>query len=648
MISWWTILATLGATTSAHAYNHEQHQGMVALGYKAMAAAALERNCAAPLDFGEGEPPPSLRTYPEGYCIANDASCQPRWEQFLDDIERGIVFLHGVNSSLAPPQGSCPDPGANAPLGDVEHAVDRYYAREAGTERNHCGVFTGDQNGCSQSARLCNADAIYRQLAAEDHTGDVLGYWATEPDDDASAAVLGVKPTNAGGLGQTINTVNTVVEDTLTALLIPIVCAVNFFRTGDLDCGDDARSLADDLTPVEELHGLMPVFGNFRDADAYSGLWHFQQHVPGASNRCDDIQGVFYEEAGPRRVPDALDIAITAIGDLTGLTLDYDDSTGPVRFNITDPDDGDAPSCARDRAEWEITTLGHTEFSPLDNLALYGWKRFADSTDRQARDLGWPLHALGDAVAPHHVTATTGWGHRGYEDAAEVHWLKIVHIDSADDEFQRRRNQYEMLRNILAHAFLYAQILDQLRLTHPGPSPHHAIPVRAFVTTVASHTYQLTTEPGSGAPLWPFDPSVSVPYALGAGAIESAVVNEVYGTESSILHTRNMIERGAGAIAAFLSDIWRVAGAQEVPALFRCTETPGGGLFECSGDTACFNFCCAPVCADACSLDSECGGGELCTNGCCEPTACENPCVFSDQCPAGLICQANCCVTEVR
>jgi hypothetical protein len=66
------------------------------------------------------------------------------------------------------------------------------------------------------------------------------------------------------------------------------------------------------------------------------------------------------------------------------------------------------------------------EFSPIDNLAQYGWTQFsAPATPSgiigrsSAWGLSFELHALGDAAEPHHAAGTTAWGHRPYEDEVD-------------------------------------------------------------------------------------------------------------------------------------------------------------------------------------------------------------------------------------
>ncbi|HMJ12108.1 MAG TPA: hypothetical protein VK524_11875, partial [Polyangiaceae bacterium] len=61
----------------------------------------------------------------------------------------------------------------------------------------------------------------------------------------------------------------------------------------------------------------------------------------------------------------------------------------------------------------------HLEWSPVDNLARYGWDRFVDHAHSNAEGLAWPLHAIGDVAEPHHVVGTTSWGHRPYEEIVD-------------------------------------------------------------------------------------------------------------------------------------------------------------------------------------------------------------------------------------
>src|SRR5207248_954618 len=107
-----------------------------------------------------------------------------------------------------------------------------------------------------------------------------------------------------------------------------------------------------------DLEGLVPGFGDWSGA-SYTGLWHFINMNPGLSNTYDTHQGMLYEEAGPHRIPGAVDLAIMVGGDIAGLTVNYNKSQGPHKYQVgTGSDnfpDGDnyVATSFRGKAGWE-------------------------------------------------------------------------------------------------------------------------------------------------------------------------------------------------------------------------------------------------------------------------------------------------------
>jgi hypothetical protein len=101
------------------------------------------------------------------------------------------------------------------------------------------------------------------------------------------------------------------------------------------------------------------------------------------------------------------------VADLTGLSLNAISSDGDNFYGNYDQVNrfGVIP--------WQAYSVVHLEFSPLDNLARYGWDKYIGSGGKSAEGLGWPLHAIGDACEPHHVIASSSWGHKPYENAVE-------------------------------------------------------------------------------------------------------------------------------------------------------------------------------------------------------------------------------------
>lgn len=651
-------LAVLTTARPAHAYNDQQHQGMVAVAYKAMVAAALEDGCAAPIDFQGGTPSAGIKDLPDAaVCGANTVGCQADWNEFLRQTERSMRFLRGIDAGL-PHDDQCPALLSTAGnLGQIPFAVGTQYHRDGGCDLVHARIAPPGEKTrfCSSPALLCNESSIYQFLAPDDHTGDLLGYWATEADHDPSTVALGFKPVNPL-LGKALDEADEAVETGVAAALIPIVCAWDYlFGDGD-DCIKHARSLADAATPLDEINGAIPVLFPRHDFD-FLGLWHFIDVVDDDSP-CDDVRGMLYERAGPRRVPDALDVLIMIGTDLGMQYISYDESTGTRLFNITDPGDGDQPSCNRERTDWEATSLGHTILAPVDNLGLFGWKEFALAGARKARSLGWPMHAIGDAVAPHHVLGTTGWGHRPFEDSAEWNWPRVLYQDVTPISALRVA-QYAQLRRILVQGFAYWRRLAELRATRPASATFNAIPIRAFVTELARQTAADATTVG-GLPAWPLDPTLSVPYWVDQAGSRTYSI-EQYTDADDVVRTRALLERGSAATVAFLTAVAQL-GAPYAPA--DVCGSPGATFAECGASSACSAGCCVPdvsvaaTCFESCDrtgctgtyCPSTCSSGKTCDqSGCCVLSPCPDAaCESVSDCGTGFRCEDGCCDYQVR
>jgi hypothetical protein len=123
----------------------------------------------------------------------------------------------------------------------------------------------------------------------------------------------------------------------------------------------------------------------------------------------NDIPGTLLEQAGPNRVPGLLDAAAMILADGAGATVNARKSNGVKRYSPYD-------ERKRPKTAWQRQNLGHTEFSPVNNLGQWGWDEFTKSPT-SAKYLGWPLHAFGDMMVPHHLVATGSWGHSPFENA---------------------------------------------------------------------------------------------------------------------------------------------------------------------------------------------------------------------------------------
>lgn len=375
-----------------------------------------------------------------------------------------------------------------------------------------------------------------------EYTGTALGFWAQHIDDEVDDFHGEIKPLNAAGLGFLKDKLSEGAELSLLIALVPFVCIANclFGAFGDCsDCVDQAKQAAADGNPINNIESLLPGFGDF-SGSTYTGLWHFINMRPGASNYYDDRQGMLYEQAGPLGVPGAVDVAIMIVADAVGLTMDGADSLGTKRYQISGGGDGHPDtSPIRDDGDFEVTTIGHVEFEPLDNLGFYGWKKFKADATHSASWLAWPLHALGDATVPMHVAGTTSWGHRPFEDAAERMYPKIV------ERTGTAISQLILARSVLIRAFDWYTFIQNWRTSHQSTD----VPVREMVTALAQKTYSYALGQGVPGATWPFFDGRSVTYLVG----EEIPTAQYMVDGNAVARGQTLLLEGIGAIVAFLT-----------------------------------------------------------------------------------------------
>lgn len=314
--------------------------------------------------------------------------------------------------------------------------------------------------GCAMTPLPC--EQSYRAL------GHVLGWHAWQVDEHVDDLSLWFRPTNAGVIGLVKEGANRLWEYGVGILLAPIFCLFG-------DCGGGFE-VAHDYNPIEELEGLVPGIGNWKSTQ-FTGLWHFiDQEVNGSRERFNDPPGMYYEAGGPNGVPGALDVGIMVLADTTGLSIRVDESDGVGRYGHYDDD-------RRSDARWQAHSIAHTEFSPIDNLAQWGWKRFQDEPTN-ARWLGHPLHALGDVAMPQHLTSTTSWGHRPFEDAQndDASWVEATEYwnEGAGEEIDTFSDTSGIPRSIL-HAGYW--------LWREFSGPDGALDIEGLITFLAERNY---------------------------------------------------------------------------------------------------------------------------------------------------------------
>lgn len=243
----------------------------------------------------------------------------------------------------------------------------------------------------------------------------VLGWHAGSVDDHAGDSVFWSRPTHAGFWGPAVEAASRTAAIAGGALVAPFKCLYDLFSSGSCDL-QGGYDLGKKYNPVDYATGWIPGVGSRSDGTT-STVWHFQ-HVDGPNARFNETRGLFYEHAGPT-FPSPVDLAILVGSDLAGVSINPWESQGIALYGSLD-------EVTRGKVVWGAHTIGHTEFSPLDKMALRGWLQFAADGRSKATGLAWPLHAIGDAAAPHHVAGTTGWGHRAYENFVEHNYADLL------------------------------------------------------------------------------------------------------------------------------------------------------------------------------------------------------------------------------
>jgi hypothetical protein len=172
------------------------------------------------------------------------------------------------------------------------------------------------------------------------------------------------------------------------------------------------------------------------------------------------------------------------------VTVNYDESDGVKNYEVKNGNDSHGNSRPRRRQDWEYVTWPLTPFTPLDNLAWFGWDRFKGSAEAARQDpsktveikyLGWSLHGLGDATVPMHVTSAFGWGHRPYEDAVSDPDLGRQLLGDGDIDAE-----VEQAIDVLRAAGEYRKSIQEWR--RGFPERRADIPIRNLVTTLAKNT----------------------------------------------------------------------------------------------------------------------------------------------------------------
>ncbi len=394
--------STLLPPTSAHAYNASTHSRIAELAVRAMFADQVD-------DVDLVVPPGEAAEF--AVYLAELRAAPAR----LLFMRTGLPTSREASQVTPFPLGGSDDPYPYAAIGtgkcDLRHPelldlnrvgelriMDLVYFPERTAEP--CGLSLPEDPPDPMSENVPGTRRVLER---------VLGWQALSIDDHVNDVVIWVKPSNTGISRMLLDLGSEIFVLGLGAIALPFVCLFDAIFGDGCDV-DHSFELARQADPSEIIEGLLPGMGDIRDGK-FTGLWHFE-HIGGAGHHQNDTRGMLYPFAGPSSSPGAVDVAISAGAEMVGLSLNALASTGVDQY-------GQYDQRTRSWPRWQARSIGSLEFSPVHNLARYGW----DAAQRQgfsnAGALAWPLHALGDVSEPQHVAGTTAWGHRPYEEMVE-------------------------------------------------------------------------------------------------------------------------------------------------------------------------------------------------------------------------------------
>lgn len=535
---------TLAAGT-AHAWNEQTHQRLVEWAYQIIKLTEYEASGAPKLASLTGVTTVSPATPP----FACSGQCATQWATFIAKVRTAREQLARMPfgpASKNPAQHdgniTCAPSLTAVALGNYPAPLDGHTPKPGDTNAESCdtqmptryeegGLFDDPQLRAMPN-RFLGANLGFLAQAGDARTDD----W--DPFIDGSAAIvsglgwlvtlgLATDTNSADFLYDTAQLVKpgaTAVGLGFALLLAIVIAAIVAGAQGDnvIDAAFDTVNFVANFD--KELFSIVPIEAVSTERTDFVGLGHHINVQPKVTsgvysiydwpaNQYDDNQGLYYAQAfynlgGPTNATlfqDSFDHYLIDVSGL-GMFIQPSDSYGVSNYQIFDPDDGQAASVGRGfhggTAYWIQNELPQLTFTPVDNLGYRGWRLFRDNSCKTADALHWPLHALGDAAVPMHVIASTGSGHRPFEEGIERiigQWEAIRNLSpiesSADDDSEYGvpvdltartaafQKQYDQARSILVRAFAWSQEIQSYQATHPKD-----IPVRALITHVAQQT----------------------------------------------------------------------------------------------------------------------------------------------------------------
>lgn len=377
-------------------------------------------------------------------------------------------------------------------------------------------------------------------LTERDYTGVTLGYWAAAPDKETKDWVL--RSTTLETL-QNPFVVSRIAVDTTVAVSTLCVLACGLFPPACVACPavgiGVAGQVVDEFTSID---------ADSLESEDYVGLGHFidMKPTPADPPPFDSKPAKLIMRAGPKGVPDLTEDLVTALFDLGGIHVNHAKALAPTNYQITLGASGamgtdfHPNSINRTSSQWELPTVPHLQLTAVDNLAMFGYEaaKMNRGSTIEAKRLGWPLHALGDASVPMHTVGASGYGHRPYEDSVDMAYDALVGSGSMGASVAT-------VRDVIQRAFKWRKFIQDWRRSHQTAE----VPVRDLVTAVAKYTRQKSDAQPSV-----FQPIRSLQYIVDEDAATAG-----YDTPAMAAIQRDLLLEGIAAEVAFLMAVTEVA-----------------------------------------------------------------------------------------
>lgn len=473
------LIAALALPWPAWAHNESVHQRMTDFAYHVLLAEAK---------FSQGGPMSArLRSM-----LGSLSKTDPALTGFYADAAAAVPKLRALMSGLQVDNAPCVNPSLVSLVGGVIPN----WLLPAGTsleQLSMAAVRFPVTVHYGHGATFCAIDEFWvpsGQLAsvnpggftARDHTGVTLGYWAAAPDREVKDWVLR-------------STTLEFIQNPVIVGAIAVGASVTVATVCLLACGLFPPACA--LCPIAAVGAGGIVIDEITSIDAdslesedYVGFGHFVDMKPTPGLPAfffDEKPGKLMERAGPAGVTDTTEDLVTLLFDLGGIHVNHAESQAPKNYQILLGASGAVGtdfhrnSTERTPSAWESPTIPHLQLTAVDNLAMFGYEdaKANRGMPLEAKRLGWPLHALGDASVPMHAVGASGYGHRPYEDCVEMVFDDLVGSATV-------AASVATVGEVVKRAFKWRKFIQDWRTLHGTTE----VPVRDLVTALAAATRQ--------------------------------------------------------------------------------------------------------------------------------------------------------------